>query len=512
MPVDIQHQTRNFVDASWSLVGLRDLIYKMVGLLFTELSEHGGMAGDDDAGRAFAAVYKPAVTAVFDASGHAHQAMAGGANALVKGAEEFLKRESKVAAELLGKITAPEIGAQPTGPDCTPYASHNAEDLPEVVGETSWSDQYLLNKRFHGQREKLRNVAGSWRTAAKIMGDTYWEAEGAWGTATLDQAGEAADASQKWFEKFVGKTVPPGKVGAEETLLANLHAACKMLADACDAYADHIDTALPKIPYEDNPLTGDPQPIWERPILGGNGHDGGLHELVSGDPKIASLGEIAHALDESKARVKIPKPDEGRGLLPPVPPFLAPLVRSPLLVPAAYRPANGPRVQPVPQPNPPDPRFPLLAGQEQKDFQLWLSSLRQGDVSGGKPAEVAYQKRVAGYPEYEVPIAKGLGASNTLMVDGIRDSDGMAVEAKYVNKPDQRCYRSLEDLRENHQSSKKDFLYAKDRLELKKYKSALEQNPELPGVETITNSQDSVGYWRVMMAAYGVKGYARYVP
>ncbi|MEV3857634.1 hypothetical protein AB0J38_25305 [Streptomyces sp. NPDC050095] len=89
MPVDIQHQTRNFVNASWLLLGLRDLIYQVVGLLFTELSEHGGMAGDDDAGRAFAHVYKPAVKAVVDCAGHAHQAMAGGANALVRVPKSF---------------------------------------------------------------------------------------------------------------------------------------------------------------------------------------------------------------------------------------------------------------------------------------------------------------------------------------------------------------------------------------------------------------------------------------
>lgn len=31
-------------------------------------------------------------------------------------------------------------------------------------------------------------------------------------------------------------------------------------------------------------------------------------------------------------------------------------------------------------------------------------------------------------------------------------------------------------------------------------------------METVTNNADSMAYWRVMMAAYGVKGYARYVP
>ncbi|WP_240468320.1 restriction endonuclease fold toxin-2 domain-containing protein [Streptomyces dangxiongensis] len=135
-------------------------------------------------------------------------------------------------------------------------------------------------------------------------------------------------------------------------------------------------------------------------------------------------------------------------------------------------------------------------------------------MSGGKPAEVTYQKRVAGYPEYEVPIPPGISANSTLMVDGFRDRDGMAIEAKYVNKPNKPCYRSLDELRASHESGKKDLLYDKVRKELTKYNAALNdpRNKEMRGVETVTNNADSVAYWRVMMAAYGVKGYARYVP
>jgi hypothetical protein len=86
--------------------------------------------------------------------------------------------------------------------------------------------------------------------------------------------------------------------------------------------------------------------------------------------------------------------------------------------------------------------------------------------------------------------------------------------AKYVNKPNRRCYRSLGELRENPASGKKDFLYRSDRDELQKYAAALNdpRDTEMRGVETVTNNQDSVRYWRVMMAAYGVKGAARYVP
>ncbi|MFJ5022817.1 restriction endonuclease fold toxin-2 domain-containing protein [Streptomyces goshikiensis] len=472
------------------------------------------MAGDDAAGRAFAAVYKPAVTTVFASAGRAHQVMANGAGTLLKAAEDFLRQDNAIAAALLGQSpTAPGISSQPSGPDCNPLASHKAENLPEVVGETSWTDQYLLDKRFHGQRDKLRKTAAVWTSAARILETAYWDSETAWKTATTNQLGETATAVEDFFKLFVGKTPPPSAVGEEETLMANLPAACRMIANACQAYADHIETASKRIPEESSPITGDTLLPWHRPRFGGDGHDGGLHELVSADLRIASLGKIPPAMDSSQARVPMPQPDSG-GFLPSLPPFLSPFVRVPLLVPVAYRPANGPRVQPISPPVPPSPRFPPLTGTQQQKFQTWLSSLREGDVSGGRPAEVAYQLRVAGYPEYEVPIAPGTGKGTTLMVDGFRDSDGMAVEAKYVNNPGKKCYRSLEELRTNHQTGKKEFLFDPDRNELRKYAAALNdpRNTEMRGVETVTNNPDSVAYWRVMMAAHGVKGYARYVP
>lgn len=240
------------------MVGLRDLIYEMLGLLFEELSANGGMAGDGEAGRAFAKVYKEAVSTVFDKAGFAHQVMANGAGALLKAAEEFLKQEDKVAAQLLGQSPqGPGIGPQPSGPDCNPRASHNAEDLPEVVGETSGVDQYLLNERFLGQPQKLRAVAKAWREASKILEDAYWDSDAAWNTANLDQVGETADAVEGFFKKFVGKNPPPGEVGEEETLMANLPVACKMIANACDAYADHVETAKQRLPYDETSPTGE---------------------------------------------------------------------------------------------------------------------------------------------------------------------------------------------------------------------------------------------------------------
>ncbi len=191
----------------------------------------------------------------------------------------------------------------------------------------------------------------------------------------------------------------------------------------------------------------------------------------------------------------MPQPDNG-GFLPTLPPFLGPRIRVPTLVPAAYRPLppGSPHIQPVPPATPPDPRFPQLTPSQGQNFQTWRKTLRKGDISGGRLAEQACQRRVSGFPEFEVPTPEGISPSNTLMVNGFRSLDGMAVEAKYVNKPNQRCYRSLEDLR--------------------KYAAALNdpRNKEMRGVETVTNNQDAVQYWRIMMAAYGVEGHARYVP
>ncbi|MFE5861913.1 restriction endonuclease fold toxin-2 domain-containing protein [Streptomyces virginiae] len=72
----------------------------------------------------------------------------------------------------------------------------------------------------------------------------------------------------------------------------------------------------------------------------------------------------------------------------------------------------------------------------------------------------------------------------------------------------------MEELRANRQTGKKDLLYIGDREELTKYAAALRdpRNTEMRGVEVATDNSDSVAYWRVMMAAYGVKGYARHVP
>lgn len=519
----IRIQATRLIDSSWGMLTLRDLAYDTLDALVTELGTQSGMAGDDDAGAAFATAYKKAASTLVDQLDFASLVLSNGSGALLDAAEKFLKSEDKTARRLLEATESPYNGVspQPSRPDCSPRPSRSGAELPEVTGETGNVDRFVKGDRYRGDPGKLRAIAEKWYTARGLLADVFYSARERWHGANLDHEGLTADAIESFFKKFVGKVDPPDEVSQDEALLANLPAACFMLAKACEAYANHIESSREQAAKDRDPFMGNPKPLIDAPMFGGNGEDGGLHGKVSGDAAITRLADVAPALDRAQSRVRVPQPDGGPGL--PGVPGLLPLpripfpARVPTLVPVAAYGAPKPGVPhrpPIGPPNPPDPRFPTLGPQDQGAFRTWLQSLEQGDITGGHgtPAE-AYQKRVSGYPEYKVPIPPGISEGNSLMVDGLRRADGMAVEAKYVGNS-KNCYRTLDALRREHAVRKRPFLFKDDRVEMSKYSAALRdpRNSALRGVEVATNHRDSVPYWRVMMAAYGVKGYARHVP
>ncbi|WP_078652822.1 restriction endonuclease fold toxin-2 domain-containing protein [Streptomyces sp. NRRL F-525] len=158
-----------------------------------------------------------------------------------------------------------------------------------------------------------------------------------------------------------------------------------------------------------------------------------------------------------------------------------------------------------------------------------MDSLNTGGFAGGGGPgnpDNAYQLRMAGYPEREVPL---VGRRQGLMVDGIRPTDGYLVEAKHVRDPDcaKRSFRSIERVNETLAKPVKvdangspkwdplvDGMYRSDESELRRYKSAMANpaNSEVRGLEIVTNGKDSAPYWESMMAMNGVTGSARYVP
>ena len=510
-----------------------------------ELDRQRGMAGDDDAGHAFAKVYKSAAATALDKMGFSAYVMAETGRGLMRNAREFMAHESRIASDILKKQVDLTQGMGDPGEDCTENFLGLGEELQEVVGDTAWYDQYApgdRSSRYRGSPEKIRDVAGSWRTAHKVMLRCLEDAQVYAHTADHAHSGEAAAAFRRYFKGFVGFEPPPQEAHPHETLVANLVAACHQLAKACDSYAGHVEAAKKTIQqHQRDPLHVDAP--WNSPMFGGNGDDGGLNDAVSSDPYIRHLGNVAHALDESEKRVKIPG-GGSRGPTLPGLPFLPPL-RVPLPVPlalASYS-ARPPALIPLgsaydptltQDPLPPQPGTTrILSAAEQAQFRAWASSLPPGGFAGGggpMTPDNAYQLRVAGYPERQVPLpASAMGRSGKgLMVDGMRPLDGYAIEAKHVRDPGcGKTYRSIDRVNRTLGTPPKldargepkfdphrDGMYVKDDNELARYKAVLSdpRNRDIRGFEIITNDPDGAPYWQSMMAMGGVTGTARYVP
>lgn len=367
-------------------------------------------------------------------------------------------------------------------------------------------------------------------------------------TAKKAHGGEAADAFDRYFKRCVGFDDPPPKAQSDETLVANLVAACLQIAKACDRYADHVEDAKRAIVRHKADIFASDNPF-NAPMFGGNGYDGGLNAAVTGDPHIHALGSVAHALDSSQARIRLPAPPTETDRLwnPPVLPPLAPAPApsGPPMVPASF---NGPAPGLAPtgggadpniaarDPIPPDPNsgHTLLSIAEQKQFRSWRDSLPAGGFAGGggvSSPDKAYQLKIAGYPERDLalpPEAKGRSGKG-LAVDGMRPSDGYLVEAKHVRNPNcenPKTFRSLDAVKETLATEPKydksgkikfsprvDGMYGGDERELRRYQAAMDYPPnkQVQGLEIVTNDKGSAAYWQSMLAMTGVKGDARYV-
>jgi hypothetical protein len=223
-------------------------------------------------------------------------------------------------------------------------------------------------------------------------------------------------------------------------------------------------------------------------------------------------------------------------------PFLPPLIRVPIPVPIRLASFTGTPPTLLPTVNPVDPGIPfadpippapgtsrLLNAAEQQQFRSWANSLTPGGLAGGggpHSPDNAYQLRIAGYPEREVPLA---GRKRGLMVDGVRPADGHLVEAKHVRDPDckKKSFRSLDRVEDTLTKPVKvndkgkiawdpvvDSMYAGDEKELVRYKQAMANpaNSEIRGLEIVTNGQGNAAYWQSMMAMTGTPGSTRYVP
>lgn len=502
-----------------------------------ELAGQKGMAGDDEAGQEFSKVYNSAAATTLDQLGFSSYLLGESGMGLMRNAREFMAEESRQIAAFLGKQTDLTTGMGDPGAGCPENYLNLGQELPEVVGETSWFDQYGSRDRFRGSPDKLRTVSETWQRAATLMLRFLEDAQAYASTADKAHSGEAADAFREYFKYSVGLTCPPTKAQDDEPLVTNLVAACNQLAKACDRYAEHVEEANKKIQAHKAEFLAVDMP-WDDPRFGGNGFDGGLRDAVLEDPWIRQLGEVASALDASQARVKLPQgSEEPPGFSIPVLPFPirvpipVPLVLAsytsgaPGIVPALYRDPDSLVTWRDPIP-PAQPSVPLTPAQRIQ-FDAWVNTLRPlgfgGKSTDPNHPENAYQLRIAGYPERLISLPADFEKA-AISADGIRPVDGYMVDAKYVENSDDDCKKNtwrtpstfeLEDRYDDNGKkkwSKKDVLVGKDTAELEKYRQAMIEHDEIRGLEIDTNSEDSAAYWQTLMALKQVKGDSRYVP
>ncbi|MEY2229270.1 hypothetical protein [Streptomyces sp. BF23-19] len=222
-----------------------------------ELARQQGMAGDDDAGRSFAKVYAPAASMALDKMGFSSYILGATSRGLMRNAREFMAQESRTASAFLGKQVDLTVGMGDPGADCTESYLGLGQELPGVVGETAWYDQYApagRSDRFRGSPEKIRAVGRSWQHAGSLLQRFLEDAQTFASIASKAHSGEAADAFQSYFKHCVGLTCPPAKAQQDEPLVTNLVAGCSQLAKACARYADHVEAAKAKIRDHKNDL------------------------------------------------------------------------------------------------------------------------------------------------------------------------------------------------------------------------------------------------------------------
>jgi restriction endonuclease fold toxin 2 of polymorphic toxin system len=416
-----------------------------------DLAASSGMAGNDDAGRNFAAKYEPAARAVIDAIDKSGVAMAAISGRLLTMAWNYLKQEDAVAAAFNGgQIDTSSAMTNP--PECEPSGA--AAGLPSVTSAGQSSGIPIVGKFWpQGNPDQLRAAAQVWTKAGELIDDAQANAYFQCAPIIEFCKGDAIDAFLAY--KATVFTAPPSggtAVGPTQALMENISAACRLLANACNSYASAIDgvrNTITDLAVGAGIITvgGIILSIF---TLGGSdaaagAGDGALaaeaataaDAMVTAEATSAEAAAIAEAeqivadaaasLNVEVAAASTPSAIPGVGLMSAVTgPAAAGTTGTSGFLTAVGTGASA--VGPIPPQNP--PAFPLYSPEQQAAAQTWANGLPQRPPNYGTPDDRAYQTRVAGAPERLMPGADG----STVWADGFRPADGAAIDAKNVRQ------------------------------------------------------------------------------
>jgi hypothetical protein len=203
-------------------------LYNAWTTLQTALDNAGGMAGDDAPANSFNARYAPAVTAAWKALRSSALTLGGISTGLTQTANNFVTADHNSSARRNGSLAT--FAPEPVFADIE-MASPASAIGP---GETVWFLPGPLSRFWpNAHTDKVLAAAAAWHQAAGVISGIAENSQSA--LASL----EASDDTTQAINGFWAQVYSPGD---PRTVLAGTQQICQCLGDACNRYADAVDS------------------------------------------------------------------------------------------------------------------------------------------------------------------------------------------------------------------------------------------------------------------------------
>lgn len=508
--------------ASLQFQDTKEFVFNIESGAVSDLTSSAGMAGNDAVGQAFATSYQPTAQAILQAVDKSGQGMSAVAQRLLTMAWNYLKNEDAIAGALLGSAPDSTAGlAQPQQGECE--AQNAYQSLPQVLGQGEQSSIPVIGRFWpQGDPAKLRAAGVIWMKAASLIDQAQVNARNEAAPVFQTSKGDAIDGFSGYLNQIVAASPSGGTtVNSSLPLLENASAGCRLLAQACNGYADAITkqrNLLRNLAIAAGVITAAGVVLTVFTVgLSDEGAavaDAALateaataaQAFVAAEAGSATVAAAAEAeviiLAEVRALQVAVKATAAAATIAAV--TITSAAAAPKL-PAPPAPPGG--FGPIPPRNP--PAYPLYDPAQATAAAAWANGLPMRPANYGNQADRTYQRRIAGPYEYEVPAGPG----ETINADGFRPDDGAYIEAKNVRSDNPNCMpRTLDGLQQN--SFNTNLVSPGDVDELRRYAGAL-NNPSNQGqfLEIDTNNTTAVPYWQFQAAATHVPKFdVRYAP
>jgi hypothetical protein len=512
-------------NASLKFLDLQAASGRLLSGMGSGLGPTGGMAGNDDAGRAFATRYNPAAQSVSNGLGSVNKQLGDIADGLLAMAFNYLQ------AEMGSNFLVPQVFGD--GPQKSCRADEQAVAVPAAEGVGQESSLPLIGQFWpQGDPDRLRHAAATWRQVAALAEELGRRGATVIAGVTDANSGKAIDAfSQSWQPMSV--------------LMTEIAATSRKLVTASDSFAQRVDDERHTIEaigasiavattagvlltvftlgFSDVIVTGGDAALiaaaGDAAITFGveAAGAGEVAALVGADAAIEGSILTLPAIAAVAAETELVGVSAGSLELVAsiVPPGVALFLTNVQDVAAASNDQStlmsgglgNPLLNGAVPPQPGSP-FQPLSPQQQAQAITWVNGLPSQPVTSSAPW-AQYQKRVAGPTEYEMPTGDG----RTVAADGFRPLDGAIIDAKYT--PDASC--SIYNLDNRGSSSFYqpvfESAFAKSDGEFNKYAAVItDPANHAQFLEVEVNDPKLVPYFQFLMAAQHVPGIVRVVP